>query len=109
MGRACHQPHDLGFNDLDLEVSCVEYHRLAFPENTDHTELMNASTLVVKIMFMTDCSLLFQATYDIRNHLRFNCKTNTLEIFHRTSFLKEQLRSTREVKDASSMSSCIRL
>lgn len=157
------------------DASRVEYHRLAFPENADPTELMNASTLVVKIMFMTDCShmsqspgkirlnrpsdywrddvsfskylqdhfpteqhhifssvdgdtlsnvegdlkatrlvkyldISFQATYDICNHLRFNRKMNTLQIFHHTSFLKEQLRSTREMGgDTSSMSSCIRL
>ncbi|KAI0396556.1 hypothetical protein F5Y17DRAFT_89729 [Xylariaceae sp. FL0594] len=39
--------------------------------------------------------LKFRPTHDIRNHLRLDPRRNTLEVFHYTSFLKEQLRATR--------------
>lgn len=35
-------------------------------------------------------------TSDIQNHLRFDRKHNILEVFHYTSFLKEELRATKE-------------
>ncbi|KAI1318479.1 hypothetical protein F5Y16DRAFT_118352 [Xylariaceae sp. FL0255] len=40
--------------------------------------------------------LKFQPTHDIRNHLRLDHRRNELEIFHYASFLKEQLRATRD-------------
>ncbi|KAF4444772.1 hypothetical protein FACUT_427 [Fusarium acutatum] len=46
-----------------------------------------------------------RATSDIRNHLHFDRKNNYLEVYHYTSFLKEQLRVTRDVGDCSSPSS----
>jgi hypothetical protein len=39
--------------------------------------------------------LKFRPTHDIRNHLRLDLRRNTLEVFHYTSFLKEQLRATK--------------
>ncbi|KAF5619019.1 hypothetical protein F52700_11879 [Fusarium sp. NRRL 52700] len=49
-----------------------------------------------------------RATSDIRNHLHFDRKNNCLEVYHYTSFLKEQLRVTRDVGDCSSPSSSIK-
>ncbi|KAF5973231.1 hypothetical protein FCOIX_8871 [Fusarium coicis] len=49
-----------------------------------------------------------RATSDIRNHLHFDRKNNYLEIYHYTSFLKEQLRVTRDVGDCSNPSSSLK-
>ncbi|CVL02690.1 uncharacterized protein FMAN_00192 [Fusarium mangiferae] len=49
-----------------------------------------------------------RATSDIRNHLHFDRKNNYLEVYHYTSFLKEQLRVTRDVGDCSSPSSSLK-
>lgn len=40
-----------------------------------------------------------RATWDIRNHLHFDKRNNYLEVYHYASFLKEQLRVTRDVGD----------
>lgn len=45
-----------------------------------------------------------RATSDIRNHLLFDRRNNILEVYHYTSFLKEQLRVTRDIGDCSSPS-----
>jgi hypothetical protein len=34
----------------------------------------------------------FRPTHDIRNHLKFNRRSNVLEIYHFTSFIKEELK-----------------
>ncbi|KAF5556713.1 hypothetical protein FPHYL_7885 [Fusarium phyllophilum] len=49
-----------------------------------------------------------RATSDIRNHLHFDRKNNYLEVYHYTSFLKEQLRVTRDVGDCSNPSSSLK-
>ncbi|EWG50632.1 hypothetical protein FVEG_16664 [Fusarium verticillioides 7600] len=49
-----------------------------------------------------------RATWDIRNHLHFDRRNNYLEVYHYTSFLKEQLRVTRDVGDCSSPSSSLK-
>ncbi|CZR35672.1 uncharacterized protein FPRO_00205 [Fusarium proliferatum ET1] len=48
------------------------------------------------------------ATSDIRNHLHFDRKNNYLEVYHYTTFLKEQLRVTRDAGDCSSPSSSLK-
>jgi hypothetical protein len=37
----------------------------------------------------------FRATHDIRNHLAYDYRENTIDIYHHTAFLKEQLRTTK--------------
>jgi len=49
-----------------------------------------------------------RATSDIRNHLLFHRRNSTLEIYHYTSVLKEQLRVTRDIGDCSSPSSSLK-
>ncbi|KAF5538495.1 hypothetical protein FMEXI_9364 [Fusarium mexicanum] len=49
-----------------------------------------------------------RATSDIRNHLHFDRKNNYVEVYHYTSFLKEQLRVTQDVGDCSSPSSSLK-
>ncbi|CVL02939.1 uncharacterized protein FPRN_00186 [Fusarium proliferatum] len=49
-----------------------------------------------------------RATSDVRNHLHFDRKNNYLEVYHYTSFLKEQLRVTRDIGDCSSPSSSLK-
>ncbi|KAM5386947.1 hypothetical protein ACJZ2D_000240 [Fusarium nematophilum] len=49
-----------------------------------------------------------RATSDIRNHLQLDRRNNVLEVYHYASFLKEQLRVTKDVGDCSSPSSSIK-
>ncbi|GKU00105.1 hypothetical protein FLAG1_06048 [Fusarium langsethiae] len=49
-----------------------------------------------------------RATSDIRNHLLFDRRNSVLEVYHYTSFLKEQLRVTRDLGDCSSPSSSLK-
>jgi hypothetical protein len=37
----------------------------------------------------------FRATHDIRNHLAYDYRDNTIDIYHHAAFLKEQLRATK--------------
>ncbi|RKL30462.1 hypothetical protein BFJ72_g11575 [Fusarium proliferatum] len=53
-------------------------------------------------------AITIRATSDIRNHLHFDRKNNYLEVYHYTSFLKEQLRVTRDIGDCSSPSSSLK-
>ena len=54
-----------------------------------------------------ELNLAFRATHDIRNHLKFNRSQNVLEVYHYTSFLKEQLRVTKQAGDFSTTSATI--
>ncbi|CAF3591180.1 unnamed protein product [Fusarium graminearum] len=49
-------------------------------------------------------NITIRATSDIRNHLRFDRRNRVLDIYHYTSFLKEQLRVTKDVGDCSTPS-----
>ncbi|RGP68940.1 hypothetical protein FLONG3_8001 [Fusarium longipes] len=53
-------------------------------------------------------SITIRATSDIRNHLLFDRRNKVLEVYHYTSFLKEQLRVTRDSGDCSSPSSSLK-
>ncbi|KAJ6782470.1 hypothetical protein PWT90_04834 [Aphanocladium album] len=46
--------------------------------------------------------LTLRLTHDLRDHLQFDRKHKILDIFHMTTFLKEQLRHSKEVRAASS-------
>ncbi|KAH8172590.1 hypothetical protein LIA77_06845 [Sarocladium implicatum] len=48
-------------------------------------------------------------TSDIQSHLRWNRTTNILEVYHFTSFLKEQLRVTKNEKDCEDFVSALHL
>jgi len=50
-----------------------------------------------------------QATHNIQNHLRYHKRENTLEIFHHTAFLKEQLRLTRDSERCEDAATAIKL
>lgn len=51
----------------------------------------------------------FRPTDDLRNHLRLDRKLRVVEIFHHASFLKEQLRLTKEQPQGVSVSDLIRM
>ncbi|KAF7940500.1 uncharacterized protein EAE98_000627 [Botrytis deweyae] len=51
----------------------------------------------------------FRPTDDLRNHLRLDRNAGTVEIFHHTAFLKEQLRLTKEQPQNLSISDLIKI
>ncbi|KAK4652682.1 hypothetical protein QC762_501100 [Podospora pseudocomata] len=51
----------------------------------------------------------FRDTHDIQDHLKWDRNQNTLEIYHHTAFLKEQLRLTKSDGDFSLPSNSIRV
>jgi hypothetical protein len=74
-----------------------------FPTN-DHPDLNDAnSSLSLNIRkalrgrkLKKNARLSFHATDNIRHHLKLDCKTGKVMIFHHTAFLKEHLRLTKE-------------
>jgi hypothetical protein len=53
--------------------------------------------------------LSIEATDDVRNHLKIDRPRGVVQIFHHTSFLREQLRLTRFVPDQLSMDESLKL
>jgi hypothetical protein len=51
----------------------------------------------------------FRPTHDIRNHLRFDRRRNEVELFHYTTFIKEQLRATKMEDGVTTLSDALRL
>ncbi|KAK0384911.1 hypothetical protein NLU13_7390 [Sarocladium strictum] len=43
----------------------------------------------------------FRATHDIRNHLSYDYRENTIDVYHHAAFLKEQLRATKNMDQSS--------
>lgn len=64
---------------------------------------LRATELVSRI------GLKFQRTHDVHDHLRFDPHQNELKIFHFTAFIKEHLRATKDIQDASNLSCSIAL
>lgn len=66
---------------------------------------MKAELKAVSLKNHLDIAIL--PTAGIQDHLRFDRKINTLEAYHYTAFLKEQLRVTKGMGDCSSPSSTL--
>src|SRR5271154_3664759 len=84
-------------------VTFTEFITDAFPE-TDHPGFNNTGAgegLDLKSALMAKklkkiAGLKFRPTDDLRCHLKLDQKTGTVDIFHHTAFLKEQLRLTKD-------------
>ena len=84
---------EISFNDFMSEI---------FPL-TDHPSLdvdpkspLDIKGSLMARKFKKRFGLQFRSTDDIRKHLKFNRKDNTIELFHHTAFLKEHLRLTKD-------------
>ncbi|KAF7933297.1 hypothetical protein BELL_0398g00140 [Botrytis elliptica] len=67
-----------------------------FPK-TAHPSIDEMKNKLRATKLKKQAGLRFQATNDLRNHLRLDRKTGVVEIFHQTAFLKEQLRLSKEI------------
>lgn len=83
------------------EVSFSKYIQDLFPlghhpvlSSTDR-DLSLDMRLALRATNLARLGISFQATHDVRNHLRLDRKNRVLELFHHTAFLKEHLRATK--------------
>jgi hypothetical protein len=51
----------------------------------------------------------FRPTDDLRSHLRFDRRTNTVDVFHHTAFLKEHLRCTKGRTDVNTFEDALKM
>ncbi|KAK0660862.1 hypothetical protein QBC41DRAFT_350786 [Cercophora samala] len=65
---------------------------LSFNDNLSSTEMKSE---LRGIKLKKRLRMQFRDTHDIQNHLKLDRELNTLEIYHHTAFLKEQLRLTK--------------
>ncbi|KAF5572456.1 hypothetical protein FPANT_13064 [Fusarium pseudoanthophilum] len=97
------------------DVALSKYIQDSFPLGNHNVLSYNNSELFAEVKkelkavnLKKRLGISIRATSDIRNHLHFDRKNNYLEVYHYTSFLKEQLRVTRDVGDCSSPSSSLK-
>ncbi|KAK1975140.1 hypothetical protein LZ30DRAFT_606312 [Colletotrichum cereale] len=79
---------------------------LSYPEHLSHSDFkyeLKAAKLKRRL------GIFIRPTDDIRNHLKLDRKTMTLEVFHYTGFIKENLRRTKELPSSASVSDSLRL
>ncbi|PTD13443.1 hypothetical protein FCULG_00004422 [Fusarium culmorum] len=88
------------------DVPLSKYIQDSFPTHNHNVLSYNNSELFADmksqlkaINLKRRLKITIRATSDIRNHLLFDRRNRILEIYHYTSFLKEQLRVTRDVGD----------
>ncbi|CAF3477310.1 hypothetical protein HG531_012495 [Fusarium graminearum] len=98
------------------DVSLSKYIQDSFPLSKHKVLSYNGSELFADLKWqLRACNLkkrlkiTIRATSDIRNHLLFDRRNYILEVYHYTSFLKEQLRVTRDAGDCSSPSSSLKM
>ncbi|KAF2099133.1 hypothetical protein NA57DRAFT_76366 [Rhizodiscina lignyota] len=65
-------------------------------KNSNKADIIKAALQAKKLK--KHANLSFSPTDDIRNHLRLDHQTGVVQIFHYTSFLKEQLRITQHMR-----------
>jgi hypothetical protein len=113
-----------GFLELGSEaiawregVAFAQFIEDAFPK-TNHPSLndnqsshksRNVKAALAAKRLRRIAGLRFQATDDLRNHLRLDQEAGILQIYHHTAFLKESLIATRQSSNNASMSHSIRL
>jgi hypothetical protein len=93
------------------------YIELVLPQRQgpDRSHLLNQSYLDASCPLVTAKELKrvaktrLQGTDDITSHLRYDVINNVLFIFHHTSFLKEQLRLSKDCADNPTVSECLKV
>ncbi|KAK2048122.1 hypothetical protein LZ31DRAFT_459304 [Colletotrichum somersetense] len=78
----------------------------SYPDHLSHSDF-KSDLKATKLK--NELGLAMRPTSDIRNHLRLNRKTMTLEVFHYTGFIKENLRRTKELPCPESVTDALML
>ena len=76
---------------------------------TDHPSIDQIKHNLRATKLKKRAGLSFEATDDLRNHLKLDKKRAAVQVFHHTAFLKEQLRLTRDEPKNMSTSDYIKL
>lgn len=98
------------------DVTYSQFIAQAFPQ-TDHPTINDDDTrgplalraAITATKLKKRAKLSFRPTDDLRCHLLFDRKTRTVEIYHHTAFLKEQLRITKDSVKSMSVSDYLKL
>jgi hypothetical protein len=90
------------------DVPFSEFIDSSFPK-TDHPSIDHIKESLRATKLKKRARLRFEATDDLRDHLKLDRKRAVVEIFHHTAFLKEQLRLTRDEPVLMSVSQSLKL
>lgn len=90
------------------EVPFSEFITSIFPRS-EHPSIDDIKQCLRATKLNKRAGLRFEATDDLKNHLKLDRKRAVVQIFHHTSFLKEQLRLTKDVMDPMSVTQSIKL
>ena len=90
------------------DVSFSQFINDAFPK-TDHPSIAQIKESLRATKLRKRAGIKFEATDDLRNHLKLDRKAATVEIFHHTAFLKESLRRTKGLSQSLSVTDSIKL
>ena len=77
--------------------------------NSDRESPLNIRTSLTAKKLIQRAGLKFQATDDLRCHLKLDSKKGTVDVYHHTAFLKEHLRLTKDNRSNISVSDSLRL
>ncbi|THV50523.1 hypothetical protein BGAL_0147g00260 [Botrytis galanthina] len=91
-----------------LNDTFAQFLNNAFPK-TSHPSIDEIKSELLATKFKKNARLELRPTDDLRNHLKLDRKLGVVEIFHHASFLKEQLRLTKEQPQGVSVSDLIRI
>lgn len=101
-----HWKNDVPFSKYLQDIFPLGNHHALSYANSEQSEDIRARLKATKLVKRLGITI--RGTSDIRNHLHLDRRLKVLEIFHYTSFLKEQLRVTKDVDDCMSPSLSIK-
>ncbi|KAM7186413.1 hypothetical protein V8F20_011414 [Naviculisporaceae sp. PSN 640] len=87
------------FSKFVQDIFPVQNHPVLSSRNADAELLADMKSDLRATKLIKSLGVRFEATHDISSHLRYNRKTDVIEIFHHVAFLKEQLRATKGTGD----------
>ncbi|KAK2022922.1 hypothetical protein LX32DRAFT_629100 [Colletotrichum zoysiae] len=79
---------------------------LSYPDHLSHSDFKSE---LKATKLKRELGIVIQPTADIRNHLKLDRKTMSLEVFHYTGFIKENLSRTKELPSSASVGDALRL
>ncbi|RDA95713.1 hypothetical protein CP533_1149 [Ophiocordyceps camponoti-saundersi (nom. inval.)] len=97
-------------------VPFVQYLGHLFPVHShpifsfaDSNRFVDSLAELRAVNLMKHLDITFRPTHDIRNHLRLDRRQRVVEIYHHTSFIKEQLRATKDTEASTASQSIQKL
>jgi len=79
-----------------------------FDEDETALKSRNIKTALAAKSLKKDAGLRFEATDDLRDHLKLDHKNGTVQLFHQTAVLKESLLASQSVEDTAPVSDFVR-